>query len=213
MRPNKELLLFDLGGVLVEFSGFRDLRPLLRVPQSESDIRRQWIACPIVRAFEVGHLTPQQFAERFVAAWNITVPEHEFLCAFRMWTRGFLPGARELLTALRERYRLACLSNSNALHWERNAQELDLFAPFEAALSSHLLGSHKPDPIIFQRALAALHMEAGAVVFFDDVAANVESARDVGITAFQVSGIAELRTCLNKLGLLQSGCSNISTGS
>jgi FMN phosphatase YigB (HAD superfamily) len=129
MQRQPELLLFDLGGVLVEFSGFRDLLPLLRVPLSESEIRRQWIACPIVRTFEVGDLTPQQFAERFVAAWNITVPALDFLLAFRTWTRGFLPGARELLATLRSQYRLACLSNSNAVHWERNAQDLELFTP------------------------------------------------------------------------------------
>src|SRR5437660_1418288 len=158
MPRHPELLLFDLGGVLVEFSGFRDLRPLLRAPLSESEIRQQWIACPIVRAFEVGHLTPQQFAERFIAAWNIAVPPLDFLQAFRVWTRGFLPGARELLAALRRRYRLACLSNSNAVHWERNAQDLALFTHFEAALSSHLLGCHKPDPVIYQRALATLHV-------------------------------------------------------
>jgi glucose-1-phosphatase len=174
----------------------------LRVPLSEAEIRQQWIAGPIVRAFEVGHLTPQQFAERFIAAWNIAVPPANFLRAYRTWTRGFLPGARELLTTLRGQYRLACLSNSNAVHWERNALELELFTPFEAALSSHLLGCHKPDRAIYQRALAALGVDAGAVVFFDDVAANVDGAREVGITAFQVAGITELRTCLNKLGLL-----------
>jgi glucose-1-phosphatase len=109
-RPGQrhpELLLFDLGGVLVEFSGFRDLRPLLRVPMSESEIRQQWIACPIVRAFEVGYLTPQQFAERFIATWNMAVPPLDFLQAFRVWTRGFLPEARELLATLRRR-RFAC---------------------------------------------------------------------------------------------------------
>ena len=76
--------------------------------------------------FEVGHLTPQQFAERFIATWDMAVPPLDFLQAFRVWTRGFLPGARELLATLRRRYRLACLSNSNAVHWERNAQDLQL---------------------------------------------------------------------------------------
>jgi putative hydrolase of the HAD superfamily len=204
MQRHPELLLFDLGGVLVEFSGFRDLRPLLRVPLSESEIRHDWIACPIVRAFEIGHLTPQQFAERFIAAWSITVPPLDFLHAFRMWTRGFLPGARELLSTLAGRYRLACLSNSNAVHWERNEQELELFTPFEMALSSHLLGCHKPDPMIYQRALATLRVDAESVVFFDDVAANVEAAQKIGITAFQVAGITDLRSCLEKLGLLHN---------
>ncbi len=202
MRRYPELLLFDLGGVLVEFSGFGDLRRLLRAPLSESDIRQQWIACPVVRAFEVGHLTPQQFAERFIAAWNMAVTPPDFLQNFRAWTRGFLPGARELLSVLRGRYRLACLSNSNAVHWERNARDLEIFQHFEVALSSHLLGCHKPDPVIYQRALAALHVTPDVVFFFDDVAANVEAARETGIRAFQVAGITELRACLSALGLL-----------
>jgi glucose-1-phosphatase len=204
MRQNPQLLLFDLGGVLVEFSGFRDLLPLLRVPRSEADIRQQWIACPTIRAFEIGQLAPQQFSECFVTAWDVAVTPTAFLREFRTWTRGFLPGAREVLTTLRERFRLACLSNSNATHWERNAQELGLFTHFEAALSSHVLGCHKPDPLIYQRALAALHMAPEAVVFFDDVAANVEAAQEVGITAFQVAGVTELHACLSILGLLHS---------
>jgi HAD superfamily hydrolase (TIGR01509 family) len=204
MRQNPQLLLFDLGGVLVEFSGFRDLSRLLRVPRSEADIQQQWIACPIIRSFGIGQLTPPQFADRFVAAWDIAVTPAAFLREFRTWTKGLLPGAREVLTALRGRFRLACLSNSNATHWERNAQELGLFTPFEAALSSHVLGCHKPDPLIYHRALAALHVAPGAVVFFDDGAANVEAAREVGIAAFQVAGVTELRTCLSALGLLHS---------
>ena len=147
-------------------------------------------------------VTPPQFAERFVAAWDVTVTPDAFLREFRTWTRGFLPGAREVLTALRGRFRLACLSNSNATHWERNAYELGLFTHFEAALASHALGCHKPDPLIYSRALAALHVAPEAVVFFDDGAANVEAAREVGIAAFQVAGVAELRTCLSALGLL-----------
>jgi glucose-1-phosphatase len=98
--------------------------------------------------------------------------------------------------------RLACLSNSNATHWERNARELQIFAHFEAALSSHMLGCHKPDPVIYQRALATLHVAPEAVVFFDDVRGNVKAARAVGIAAFKVAGVVELWTCLSALGLL-----------
>ena len=56
--------------------------------------------------------------------------------------------------------------------------------------------------MIYQRALAALRVDPDAVLFFDDVAANVEAARAVGITAFQVAGIAELRVCLSAQGLM-----------
>jgi FMN phosphatase YigB (HAD superfamily) len=58
--------------------------------------------------------------------------------------------------------------------------------------------------MIYQRALATLRVHPGAVVFFDDVAANDEAAREAGIAAFRVAGITELRACLNKLGLLHN---------
>ena len=35
-----EVLLFDLGGVLIEFSGVRDVAPLLRSAATESDDER-----------------------------------------------------------------------------------------------------------------------------------------------------------------------------
>jgi hypothetical protein len=47
-----EFLLFDLGGVLVEFTGIHDMMPMLRVPLSEIDLLQRWTSCPTLRAFE-----------------------------------------------------------------------------------------------------------------------------------------------------------------
>jgi hypothetical protein len=91
-----ELLLFDLGGILVEFSGSRGLPPLLRIPLSPSDIQKKWTASPTLRAVETGHLTPPEFAELFVQQWGVAVSSTELLSAFRSWTRGLLPGARDV---------------------------------------------------------------------------------------------------------------------
>src|SRR5882672_2628966 len=82
---------------------------------------------------------------------------------------GLGPGARELLDALRPRYRLAALSNSNAVHWDRNSTELGVTGLFDAAYSSHQLGCHKPEPVIYREALARLGVPANRVAFFDDV--------------------------------------------
>ncbi|MBI4767849.1 MAG: HAD-IA family hydrolase [Deltaproteobacteria bacterium] len=191
ITQNSKLLLFDLGGMLVDFSGIRDLSPMLRTPRSEDDIRQKWSICPTIRAFETGLLTPVQFSEQFVATWDLNLTPASFLHEFRTWTRGFLQGAQEILVGLKDRFRLACLSNSNASHWEQN-QDRGLFAYFESSLSSHMLGYHKPDPLIYQSALDRLHLEPEAVIFFDDSAPNVEGAQKAGIRAFQVSGVSEL---------------------
>ena len=201
MRADSRLLLFDLGGVLVDVSGYRNLGPLLGRSLEEPEVLRGLRNCPVLRGFETGQMSAAQFAERFVAAWECTVAPQEFLRQFRSWTQGFFPGARELLAGLHGRYRLACLSNSNEVHWERMEKELSIFELFEAALSSHQLGCYKPDPEIYERAFAALGVEPAQVIFFDDLPANVEAARNAGAQAYRVKGIDQLRQQLLQLNL------------
>ncbi len=197
-----DVLLFDLGGVLVEFSGVAGLRDLLRVPAEDAVIRQRLVACPLLRQFEVGALEPSVFAEAFVADWDLAVPPSTFLAEFRSWSRALLPGARELLDTLRPRYRLAALSNSNPVHWDRNTRDLGVTGLFEAAYSSHQLGCHKPDPAIYREALARLGVPAARVAFFDDFEPNVAGARAEGITAFHVRGVDQLTECLRANGFL-----------
>ena len=193
MPTTVEVLLFDLGGVLVEFSGVRDVGPLLRIEATESEIVERWSRCPHTEGFCRGLLSREDFAERFVRDWGLDLPPERFLQAFRSWSRRLLPGAEELLASLRPRFRLAALSNSNALHWERNATEIGVNDLFEVAISSHQVGFCKPDPEIYQVALGRLGVPPDAVMFFDDVHANVVAASRLGMRAFQVDGVDGIR--------------------
>src|SRR5215510_6479578 len=104
------LILFDLGGVLVDFSGLRDLLPFLPTPSTPEDVLKRWIACPDTQAFEAQALSAEEWASRFVQQWELTISPERFLAEFTGWSRGFLPGARELLAQLRPTFRLAALS-------------------------------------------------------------------------------------------------------
>jgi len=194
--------MFDLGGVLVEFTGVRDLAPLLPEPATAAEIIDRWMRCPHSHAFGLGGLSARDYAERFVRDWGITLEPDAFLNEYRSWSRALYPGARELLAELRSRYRLAALSNSNEAHWDRNTYEIGVTEQFEVAISSHQVGLAKPDRAIYLAALARLGVGAGDVVFFDDLPANVTSARQLGIRAFQVDGVDGVRTVLAAEGLL-----------
>lgn len=203
MTPARiELLLFDLGGVLVDFTGAKEIGRLLREPLSESEIRARWVSCPHLREFEIGAISPAEFTSRFMASWGVRVPEEEFLRAFESWNVGLYPGASELLDELRPYFRLAALSNSNELHWSRNERVFQISTLFERALSSHQLGAHKPDYRIYTRALEELRAQPEAVAFFDDNLPNVEAAASLGMGAHHVQGVAETRSCLERAGLL-----------
>lgn len=203
MPLSVDVLLFDLGGVLVDYSGVRDIAPLLRTSATEHQIRHRFETCPHVAAYRVGKLDRTEFGQRMVRDWEVTVSAERFLQEFRTWSRDLLPGARELLASLRPRFRLAALSNSNELHWERHSEEIGVTALFEVAISSHQVGFVKPDPRIYLEALRRLAVAPEAVMFFDDVRANVDAACALGMQAFQVEGIGGLRERLVLEGLLK----------
>ena len=197
MPTQPELLLFDFGGVLVEFAGPKELGLHLRWPSTPETILKRWTECPHTDEFERGKLTPDEWAGRFIHDWDVDLTPDAFLAKFTTWSRRVLPGARELLEELRSRYRLAALSNSNQLHWERNTNELRIIDLFEFAISSHQVGLCKPDPEIYKIALERAKVSSpDAIVFFDDLAANVDAAKSVGLRAYQVRGVEELRARL-----------------
>lgn len=63
------------------------------------------------------------------------------------------------------------------------------------------IGAVKPDRKIFEHVIDDLGAPPERVFFFDDTSVNVRAARSVGLTAFEVDGIAELETCLQRLGV------------
>jgi len=64
------------------------------------------------------------------------------------------------------------------------------------------LGLVKPDPKIFEHVIRDLDVPPRRIAFFDDTEVNVQAAREVGIVAFEVDGIAELESQLQMLGVL-----------
>ena len=197
-----DVLLFDLGGVLVEFSGVRDLAVLLQGRLSESEIMEQMSRYLPSEQFGLGKLSSRDFGERFVRDWNIELSPEDFLREFQSWSKRLLPGTVELLALLRPQFRLAALSNSNELHWERNINDLGITGLFEVAISSHQVGLYKPDPQMYLTALNRLGVSPDRVMFFDDVPANVTAASALGICAFQVEGVEGVRSRLMQEHLL-----------
>lgn len=193
------LLLFDLGGALVENAGFERLNRLLPQPLDESSIRDRWLASSVVRQFELGEIGAETFANRFTAEWRLAVSASDFLADFAAWPKGLYPGAQEMVRSLRRKYRVGCLSNSNALHW--SAFE-SFIGQFDVALSSHLLGSIKPDRAAFVRALDECGAGPEEVCFFDDSIANVRAAHGLGIRAFHADGFRSLQDLPLTQGLL-----------
>ena len=162
-------------------------------------LRDRWLSSPSVREFELGRVTPREFALRFVEEWEFPVDPDEFLLDLRDWIEYVYPGAEELLDSLREKHLVCCLSNSNELHWKIMTP---LLQHFDFAFSSHLMGRIKPDEGAFLDVLRALKAEPARVRYFDDSRANIVVAERLGLIAHLVHGAGEVRGVLSREGLL-----------
>lgn len=194
-----ELMLFDLGGVLVENAGFGRLAGILPGGPGLPEIRERWMRSGAVLRFEHGRTTPEEYAREFVEEWGLGLSPGEYLAEFASWVGGPAPGAVETLRSLRARYRVACLSNCSVTHWEKLGGFL---GEFDVALSSHLIGAMKPDEEAYRRAFARCGVGPQAVCFFDDTPMNVEAARRLGARAFLVDGVGRLGETLRSGGFL-----------
>ncbi|MFT5563118.1 MAG: FMN phosphatase YigB (HAD superfamily), partial [Litorivivens sp.] len=143
MKPTIDCVIFDLGGVLIELDG-----PPLSAEQSqlsEADIWQKWLLSSAVREFESGHSQPEEFARALISEMALDQTTDSFLSYFRAWPKGFYTEAGPLLSELKQSVQLACLSNTNQLHWERFNQESNIISQFDFVFASFETGHMKPD--------------------------------------------------------------------
>jgi putative hydrolase of the HAD superfamily len=195
-----DVLLFDLGGVLIDFAGFEELGPLMTGAVDRAAVRERWIGSESVQRFERAEITPRRFAAGVIEELQLHLSPDEFLTVFVDWARGLYPGARSLLERIPKSYRLACLSNSNELHTPLHRRSMEPL--MEKYYFSDELGLVKPHRGVYEHVVRDLDVPPGRIAFFDDTSINVEAARDVGIVAFEVDGITELEAQLQMLGVL-----------
>lgn len=79
----------------------------------------------------------------------------------------------------------ACLSNTNALHWEvlTDPNRYPNIASLNVKAASQIIGISKPDPRIYQEFEAMVQANGSEIVFFEDSPANVEAALKLGWNA------------------------------
>ncbi len=122
---------------------------------------------------------------------------------FQMWNSHFrihhalLP----MVDALLDRVKVLLLSNTNELHWRFVRPQIPQFRRFHGFVISCELALAKPDPEIFQVALARAGVNAGCAAYFDDIPAFVEAASALGIHGRVFTDAPTFRTQLAELGI------------
>lgn len=193
-------IIFDLGGVLIELDGPPISPTNSRL--SEAEIWQTWLHSPAVRRYESGQCDRQTFARLLIEEFQLTCSATELLKDFAAWPVGFFPETAALLDALKGQVQLACLSNTNELHWQRFSQESPVLSQLDEVFVSFAMGLMKPDQEIFHSAQRKLAVPPARVLFLDDNQANVDAAANFGWHSVRVKGIPDVISCLKQYVLL-----------
>jgi HAD superfamily hydrolase (TIGR01509 family) len=193
--PGPDVVLFDLGGVLMNFGGLGRLAELSGEKQGAA-LQTRWISSGWVQAFERGACTAEAFAQGVVNDLELDLTPAAFLEDFSMWSAGPFAGSLDLVRSLRGTIGMGCLSNTNAVHWQRHLDHWGLVRYFDWTFTSHELGMMKPDPAMFRHVIRTIGTTPDRLLFLDDVDENVQAARASGMCAEQTQGVHEVEDAL-----------------
>jgi putative hydrolase of the HAD superfamily len=197
-------VIFDFGGVLwdMRWDVARDLDQSHGLPRSsvfETLYRNEtWAAIERGRGdrqawLEAAHKRLEERAGRPLP------PLHD---EWRRSQRAIEPNL-QLVRALRVTHKLGILSNADLSLRGRLEGEIGIHHLFDDIVCSAEVGMAKPERAIYTLAAARLGLSPGQCVFVDDLDANVEAAREVGMQAvlFRVDKGDDLRAQLGALGV------------
>ncbi len=194
--------IFDFGNVICRFdSGMFFTRVMRYSSLSHEDFftsLRQ--AHDIMREYETGLVTSEEFFTRICAACQLAVSKEDFLEAY---TRFFepIPSTYALIRALKPHYKLGLLSNTNEWHFEYVIKPVEVFPFFDTVTLSYKVKAMKPAPEIYLDALGKLGVPAAHCVYIDDLEENVLGAQELGMQGFLFTSGEQLRDSLVHLGI------------
>jgi glucose-1-phosphatase len=199
------VVLFDVGGVLVQLSGIEIMLDWLGHTKTPEEIWHLWLHSETVRRFETARIDAAAFAIGVTDEFALPIAPERFLDSFTNWPMKLYPSTAEMLSRIPDSYRCALLSNNNALHWPRIVTDLNLGGLIDNHFVSHLTGRIKPDADAFAHVVEALECRPAEVLFLDDNRLNVDAAAHFGMQAIRVIGSDEAGRALVEFGIIQDG--------
>lgn len=193
-----QVILFDLGGVLVELDKPSEATAWFDSSLSAKENWDRWLTSPHAQAFERGELSPTEFATQFIQENNLSLEANALLRKYKDWVLGFYPGVFPVLTQLKNQFTLGVFSNITEVHWPEINQELRQHDCFTHLFASYLIGYAKPEPDAFRYVAEKMAVNPADILFLDDTEINVDGARKAGMTAAVVDGFSELKSTLDR---------------
>ena len=199
---NIKVILFDIGGVLVELAGAKRLIELMGGNITHEELSKRWFHSEYVRLYESGQCSTDIFAEGVVRELDMDISPDDFISEFPLYVKDFFPGVTELLRELAPKYTLACLSNTSIAQWTSLRERILINQYFRHSFLSYEIGLLKPELGIYTYTIEKLSCRPDEIIFFDDNDANVQTALKSGMAAYRVAGFEDLKDKMSIVNLI-----------
>lgn len=194
-------IFYDLGNVLVSVNGKKSFG-LLRDRCALS--RGEIVTCfgdAQFEQYELGRLSTRDFFVRLKQAlmFDGTI---ETLC--EICSDIFVPIQRniELAYLTSKRYPIAILSNTNPAHIDFIRTRFQILSIFKVCIYSYEQGLRKPDSRLYELAAKSLNVSPEQALLIDDLAENVQGARDLNWNVIQYTPELDLEEALRCYGIM-----------
>lgn len=198
-----DVLLFDLGGVVIDIDFRHCLQRWAEASGTSIDhIVSRFAFDTAYEQHERGEMDMAAYFQTLRLALGVDLGDGELLEGWNDIYVGVVPGIGPLLAAAGAKFPLYAFTNSNPSHqaqWStRFAEDLEVFT---ATFVSSDIGQRKPDRAAFAVVSELIGVPTSRILFFDDLAENVDGAIDAGLQAAHVSTTNAVSSALIQLGV------------
>jgi HAD superfamily hydrolase (TIGR01509 family) len=197
-----QAIIFDIGRVLIRVDVARAMQGL--ATGSALSPAELWSAIekdPRWPDWQEGRISPHDWHFHLAKRLADGLTFQQFCDA---WNRALDPTPMHedaFFAQLGRHYKLALLSNTDSIHVKHMEASYNFFRHFPVRIYSCAVGCSKPNPLIFQHALKAVKVHADQALYVDDIAAYVEAAKTLGMTAIQFRSPSQLVADLRSHGV------------
>jgi FMN phosphatase YigB (HAD superfamily) len=198
-----DALLFDLGRVVLDIDFSKAVGCWARHAGCEPEaIVARYVRDEAYRLHEMGKISDEDYFQSLRSSLGITISDTQFLEGWNSIFAGEMPDIRQLLPRAAKQLPLYAFSNTNQPHVAYfSKQYADLLGHFRELFLSSSIGLRKPDAEAFDHVVKAIGVPARRIVFFDDLAENIEGAKARGLTTVHVTSPLDVGKALAAMGL------------
>ena len=202
IRNEINTIIFDLGGVYFTDGtkqAIKNISSKYNIPENKIE---EVLKGDLGTQYRVGEITVDEFWGKAKELWNNKEIQSKDLSD--IWLEGYKPinGTIDIIKKLKEKgYEIIFLSDNVKERVDHLENKYNFLSNFKDGVFSHVVGTRKPDPVIYQHALNISSNPPGECVYIDDKDNLLIPARELGMKTIHFVSPEQTKEDLIKLGI------------